>query len=45
MTDHRVGLTLYALDKVIAGDKLDDVVTVLMAEDQARRLAAMEADA
>ncbi|CAI8328631.1 MAG: Peptide chain release factor RF1 [Hyphomonas sp. TMED17] len=45
LTDHRVGLTLYALDKVIAGDKLEDVVTVLMSEDQARRLAAMEADA
>ena len=34
--------TLYALDKVIAGDKLEDVVSALMTEDQARRLAAME---
>lgn len=42
MTDHRIGLTLYALDKIIAGDKLEDVVTSLMSEDQARRLAAME---
>ncbi len=45
MTDHRIGLVLYSLDKIITGDKLDDVVTTLMAEDQARRLAAMEDDA
>ena len=44
-TDHRIGLTLYSLDKIIAGDKLDEVVTALMAEDQARRLASMEDDA
>lgn len=41
-TDHRIGLTLYSLDKIIAGDKLEDVVTALLNEDQARRLAAME---
>lgn len=45
MTDHRIGLTLYSLDKIITGDKLEDVITTLMAEDQARRLAAMEDDA
>ncbi len=44
VTDHRINLTLYALDKIIAGDKLEDVVTALIAEDQARRLAAMEAE-
>ena len=42
VTDHRINLTLYSLDKIITGDKLDDVVTALLAEDQARRLAAME---
>ena len=42
VTDHRIGLTLYSLDKIIAGDKLEDVVEALMTEDQARRLAAME---
>ena len=42
VTDHRIGLTLYALDKIIAGDKLDDVVTALIADDQARRLAEWE---
>ena len=44
VTDHRIGLTLHALDKIIAGDKLGDVITALIAEDQARKLAAMEGD-
>ncbi len=43
VTDHRIGLTLYNLDKIIAGDALNDVVDSLMAEDQAARLAQMEA--
>lgn len=42
VTDHRIGLTLYSLDKIIAGDKLEEVVGALMNEDQARRLASME---
>lgn len=42
LTDHRIGLTLYSLDKIITGDKLEEVVTALIAEDQARRLAALE---
>lgn len=44
VTDHRINLTLYSLDKIIAGDKLEDVITALIAEDQARKLAALEAD-
>lgn len=42
VTDHRIGLTLYNLDKIVAGDSLNDVVDALMAEDQAARLAQME---
>ncbi|MGH1422778.1 MAG: peptide chain release factor 1 [Hyphomonas sp.] len=42
LTDHRIGLTLYSLDKIIAGDKLNDVIEALMTEDQARRLAALD---
>lgn len=42
MTDHRIGLTLYALDRIITGDKLNDVIEALITEDQARKLAAME---
>ena len=37
VTDHRVGLTLYQLDKVLDGD-LDLLVDPLLREDQARRL-------
>ncbi|MEO1028644.1 MAG: peptide chain release factor 1, partial [Pseudomonadota bacterium] len=42
VTDHRINLTLYSLDKIIAGDKLDDVVTALIADQQSRLLAAMD---
>ena len=44
VTDHRINLTLYKLDKIVAGDELGDVIEALIAEDQASRLAAMEAD-
>lgn len=44
VTDHRINLTLYNLDKIVAGDALSDVVDALMAEDQASRLAQMAAD-
>ncbi|MEM7752714.1 MAG: peptide chain release factor 1 [Pseudomonadota bacterium] len=38
MTDHRIGLTLYKLSEVIAGD-LDETIDALIAADQAERLA------
>jgi len=38
VTDHRIGLTLYKLDKVLAGE-LDDVVDALVAAEQTRRLS------
>ena len=41
VTDHRINLTLYKLDKIVAGDELGDVITALIAEDQAARLAEM----
>jgi peptide chain release factor 1 len=37
VTDHRIGLTLYKLDKVLAGE-LDDISDALVADEQARRL-------
>ena len=43
VTDHRINLTLYNLDKIVAGDALDDVIGALISEDQAARLASMEA--
>ena len=42
VTDHRINLTLYKLDKVIAGDALEELVEALIAENQASLLAAME---
>ncbi len=44
ITDHRINLTLYKLDRVITGDELSDVIDALVAEDQAGRLAALEAE-
>jgi peptide chain release factor 1 len=38
VSDHRIGLTLYKLDRVLAGD-LDEVTEALVHDEQARRLA------
>jgi len=40
ITDHRINLTLYQLERVIQGD-LDPVIQPLLAEDQAERLAEL----
>lgn len=45
VTDHRINLTLHKLEQVIAGDGLDELISALIAEDQAERLAAFDADA
>ena len=42
VTDHRINLTLYKLEKVIAGDALGELVDALITENQAAQLAAME---
>jgi peptide chain release factor 1 len=41
VTDHRIGLTLYKLDKVLMGE-LDELVEALMADERTRQLAAAE---
>lgn len=41
VTDHRINLTLYKIDKVMIGEALDEVIDALTAEDQAARLASM----
>ncbi|WP_092499504.1 peptide chain release factor 1 [Meinhardsimonia xiamenensis] len=43
VTDHRINLTLYKLDQVMAGD-LDEIIDALIAHDQAAQLAEMEAE-
>ncbi|OSP55426.1 peptide chain release factor 1 [Pseudoruegeria sp. SK021] len=40
LTDHRINLTLYRLDQVVAGD-LDEIIDALIADDQATRLAEL----
>jgi peptide chain release factor 1 len=42
VSDHRINLTLYKIDRVMAGE-FDEFVDALTAEDQAARLAADEA--
>jgi peptide chain release factor 1 len=39
VTDHRIELTLYKIDKVLAGEALDELVEALISEDEAARLA------
>jgi peptide chain release factor 1 len=39
VTDHRIGLTVHKIDRVMLGE-FDDVIDALIAEDQAARLAA-----
>jgi len=43
VTDHRINLTLYKIDKVMGGEALDEIVEAILAEDQAARLAAAAA--
>ncbi len=41
VTDHRINLTLYKLDRIMEGD-LDEFVDALTTEDQAQKLAGMQ---
>jgi peptide chain release factor 1 len=41
VTDHRINLTLYKVDRVIEGE-LDEILDALISEDQAARLAELE---
>ena len=41
VTDHRINLTLYKIDKIINGEALDELIDPLIADDQAARLAHM----
>ena len=39
VTDHRINLTVHKLERVLAGESLDEIIDALTAEDQATRLA------
>jgi peptide chain release factor 1 len=45
LTDHRIHLTLYKLDKVMNGEALDEVIDPLITQHQAALLAAAESGA
>lgn len=42
VTDHRIGLTLYKLEQIVAGDALGEVIESLILDHQATLLAAEE---
>ncbi|HLY57412.1 MAG TPA: peptide chain release factor 1 [Stellaceae bacterium] len=42
VTDHRINLTLYKIDKVMTGEALDEIIEALIAEDRAAKLAEIE---
>ena len=41
VTDHRINLTLYKLDEVVAGNALGEIIDALIADDQAKKLAEL----
>ena len=42
VTDHRIGLTLHKIDKVMEGEALDEIVDALVTNDEAERLATLQ---
>ncbi len=42
VTDHRINLTLHRLPEILAGPGLAELIDALLAEDQAKRLAALD---
>ena len=44
VSDHRINLTLYKLDRIIAGDGLDEMIEALITDHQAALLADLESD-
>lgn len=42
VTDHRINLTSYTIEKVMQGEGLDEFIDALTAEDQASRLAELD---
>ena len=43
VTDHRINLTLHRLPEILEGTGLEELVSALIAEDEAERLAALDA--
>ena len=44
VSDHRINLTLYKLDKIMAGEGLDEIIEALSIDDKARQLSQINKD-
>ena len=44
VTDHRINLTMHRLEEILAGPGLEELISALMGEDEAERLAQLDAD-
>jgi peptide chain release factor 1 len=42
VTDHRIGLTLHKIDRVMEGEALDEIISALITHDEAERLATLQ---
>ena len=42
ITDHRINMTIYNLEEVLQGAKLDQFIDALTADDQARKISQEE---
>ncbi len=42
VTDHRINVTLYKIDRILDGSALDELIEALVSEDQATRLSELE---
>ena len=42
VTDHRINLTLYKLERLLAGEGVDEIIEALIADHQATMLADMD---
>ena len=42
VTDHRIGVTLYKIEKVMSGEALDEIIEPLITEDEAQRLSELQ---
>ena len=42
VTDHRINLTLYKIEKVMSGEALDEIIDAIVSADNAARLAAVD---
>ena len=43
VTDHRIGLTLYKIDKIMSGEGLDEIIDAVTTADRAAKLAMADA--